>query len=105
MLSDKLTKEYNAGEYPLTRIYMSSLYDWIQELKKLEEIIQQSDAEKQELIDALIEILQDYSCKKFFSKCVDGKCPLNFENWNCKYRNAVQLIEKHKGKTWEQINA
>jgi hypothetical protein len=81
-------------------VNMKQYYDYeIKGLKFCLDLVKQSDAEKQELIDALIdttkrfcELMEKHSCgdlEKFLM-------PVFFEN--------KQLIEKHTGKTWEQID-
>lgn len=63
------------------RTYLKNL------LPKLSEYQKQSDNEKQELIDALIdEVKHSYKDTGSYSE------------------KSMQLIEKHKGKTWEEIN-
>ena len=77
----------------------------IANLKNILDIrLQQSDAEKQELILVLIDLHKASGCYNQ-NKCEKKEsCFLGFNFDLCPYINARKTIEKHTGKTWEQID-
>lgn len=60
--------------------------------------LHKSDLEKQELVDALIEL------EKRLKEMNNGKSQFSIRVQSQRIKNK-KIIEKYKGKTWEQINA
>ena len=87
------------------RISHKDYLNLVKDLESLLPKIQQFDAEKQELIDALIDdvkmlklALNQYESE---NKRLDNE---NQEKLDYLFKIRIQLIEKHTGKLWEAID-